>query len=68
MLKRIDLQSGGRLKLKIEGKGKYYSFYYSIDSENWILLAEDIDASLLSTKFAGGFVGTYIGMYASSNH
>ncbi|MDE5418516.1 glycoside hydrolase family 43 protein [Labilibaculum sp. DW002] len=68
LLERIELQSDGILKLKIEGKGKYYSFYYSIDSENWILLADNINASLLSTKVAGGFVGSYIGMYASSNH
>lgn len=57
------------LYLKIEGKRQYYDFYYktSVKSE-WFLLAKDIDASVLSTKKAGGFVGTFLGMYASSNH
>ena len=29
--------------------------------------AEGIDGRILSTSFAGGFVGAYVGMYASSN-
>jgi xylan 1,4-beta-xylosidase len=33
----------------------------------WQPVAEGIDGRILSTPFAGGFVGTYIGMYASSN-
>jgi alpha-N-arabinofuranosidase len=31
-------------------------------------LADKVDASILSTKEAKGFVGTYLGMYASLNH
>jgi xylan 1,4-beta-xylosidase len=57
------------LYLKMEGKGRYYDFYYrTSEKEEWILLAKDVDASLLSTKEAGGFVGTYLAMYASENH
>ena len=29
--------------------------------------AENVDGRILSTPVAGGFVGAYIGMYASSN-
>jgi xylan 1,4-beta-xylosidase len=50
--------------LKIEAKGKYYDFLYSSDGENWKLLAENADGTILSTQVAGGFVGTMIGMYA----
>ena len=50
--------------LKIDGKGRYYSFYYATKQDQWVLLKENVDASILSTKIAGGFVGTYIGMYA----
>jgi xylan 1,4-beta-xylosidase len=30
-------------------------------------VAQAVDGRILSTPVAGGFVGTYIGMYASSN-
>jgi xylan 1,4-beta-xylosidase len=30
-------------------------------------LAENVDGRILSTPVAGGFVGAYIAMYASSN-
>jgi xylan 1,4-beta-xylosidase len=33
----------------------------------WRALAENVDGRILSTPVAGGFVGTYIGMYASRN-
>jgi len=57
------------LFLKIEGRGRYYDFYYKTSSkEEWILLAKDIDGIILSTKEAGGFVGSYLAMYTSSNH
>ena len=45
-----------------------YLKYKTSEKSPWILLAKDIDAAILSTKEAGGFVGTYLGMYASSNH
>lgn len=54
---------------KIEGKTRYYDFYYKTKAEdNWKLLAEGVDASNLSTKIAKGFVGTMIGIYASNQH
>lgn len=57
------------LFLKIEGRGRYYDFYYKTSSkEDWILLAKDVDGIILSTKVAGGFVGSYLAMYSSSNH
>ena len=57
------------LFLKIEGKARYYDFYYKTSQkEEWILLAKDVDGIILSTKEAGGFVGSYLAMYASSNH
>ncbi len=53
--------------LKITGNGKFYYFYYSIDEINWRIIKEQVDAKYLSTNVAGGFVGTILGMYASSN-
>lgn len=52
--------------LKIEGAGARYRFYYRLGNEAWTQLGGDQDGTILSTKKAGGFVGTYIGMFARS--
>jgi alpha-N-arabinofuranosidase len=59
--------SAGRLYLKVEGHEQAYSFYVASEPGGWRLVAEDVDGRILSTPVAGGFVGTYIAMYASSN-
>lgn len=57
------------LYLKIEGNKRYYDFYYKTSEKGqWMSLAKDIDAAILSTNKAGGFVGTFLAMYASENH
>lgn len=52
------------IDLKVLSKGIYYDFYYSVDLNDWKLLARNVDAGFLSTATAGGFTGTTIGMYA----
>ena len=54
------------LYLKIEAEGADYSFYYAYRPEEWKALKEGADGTVLSTKTAGGFVGTYFGLYAYS--
>lgn len=56
----------GKVFLKIEAKGKEYSFYYAVSKNNWILLQDKVDASFLSPRNVYGFVGTVFGMYATS--
>lgn len=56
----------GRYSLKVTAHGQNYSFYFSTNDQ-WQLLAENVDGRILSTPVAGGFVGAYIAMYASSN-
>lgn len=56
-----------KLFLKIEAYGQDYHFYFAEQPEKWQVLLEEVDGRILSTDVAGGFVGTYIGMYASSN-
>lgn len=56
------------VQLRVEGKGRYYDFLYSTNGSSWEILVADVDASNLSTQMAGGFVGTCIGLYATSNH
>jgi xylan 1,4-beta-xylosidase len=57
--------SAGRLLfLKIAARGGRYDFYYAYELGKWLPLALDVDGTILSTKIATGFVGTYFGMYA----
>lgn len=53
--------------LWVEAHEQAYSFYISADPDNRRPVAEAVDGRILSTPVAGGFVGTYIGLYASSN-
>jgi xylan 1,4-beta-xylosidase len=53
--------------LKIEAQEQNYSFSFFNRSHEWQLLAQNVDGRILSTPVAGGFVGAFIGMYASSN-
>ena len=56
----------GRYTLKVAAHEQDYNFYFSTNGQ-WQMLAENIDGRILSTPVAGGFVGAYIAMYASSN-
>jgi len=58
---------GFKLYMKVEAEGQDYSFYYGKTMDDFRLLASHVDGRILSTDIAGGFVGAYIGMYASSN-
>lgn len=51
--------------LKIVSDGLHFNFYSSIEVDNWISVAENIDARYLSTANSFGFTGTNIGMYAT---
>ena len=56
-----------KLFLKVEAHEQAYSFYCASEPYEWHAVAESVDGRILSTPVAGGFVGAYIAMYASSN-
>jgi alpha-N-arabinofuranosidase len=56
-----------QLNLKIEADGKDYAFYYSVGKGQWQLLKDKVDGTFLSTRTAGGFVGSMFAMYATSS-
>lgn len=57
-----------RIQLKVNSEAGNYSFYFSENSgKKWTLLKDEVDASFLSTKAAGGFLGCVYGMYSSSH-
>jgi xylan 1,4-beta-xylosidase len=59
--------AAGRLYLKVEAHEQAYSFYVASEPGEWLAVAQAVDGRILSTPVAGGFVGAYIAMYASSN-
>lgn len=57
----------GNIYMKIVGRGQAYSFYFGLSETIDQILAEKMDGRILSTDLAGGFVGTCLGIFASSN-
>lgn len=62
-----NLFEADEIYLKVVACGQDYSFYYGKTLEDMQLLKGDVDGRILSPDLAGGFVGTYIGMFATSN-
>lgn len=54
------------VRLKLDADGRSYSFFYALADGSWQTLAKGCDGQNLSTKIAGGFVGTTIGLYATA--
>ncbi len=67
LLASQKLNSNKELQLKIIAKGDNYAFYYAEKKSNWMLLKDKVDGKFLSTKVAGGFVGSMFGLYGTSN-
>ena len=65
--KILNEESPKEVFLKIEARGKTYAFFYSLEPAKWSLLKEGVDATWLSTRVAGGFVGSMYAMYATSS-
>ena len=61
-----QLTTTKEIQLKIEATGGNYAFYYAEKKNNWILLKDNVDGKFLSTKIAGGFVGSMFTLYGTS--
>ena len=57
---------GKETHLKISATKHMYKLFWSPDGKNWELLGEN-QAKYLSSEVAGGFTGTYLGMFATAN-
>lgn len=55
-----------KVYMKIVARRQRLSFYYGDKLSSLNCLINNVDASILSTERAGGFVGNTIGLYASS--
>ena len=54
------------LRLTIEAHGNTYAFLYGVGGKHLRVLKDSVDATFLSTKIAGGFVGCIYALYATS--
>lgn len=55
------------LFLKITAEKDKYSFWFATQKDRWNLLQGGLDGKYLSTRDAGGFVGSLFAMYATSD-
>lgn len=55
------------VRIFIEVNKDQCDVYYSFSQQPRVLFAKGIDIKHLSTKIAAGFVGSYVGMYATAN-
>ena len=69
VIAEIKLNKGDDcLSLQMKTDGKTFNFFYKpAPDDEFILLAENLDGTYLSTKVAKGFVGSMIGLYAYSD-
>jgi xylan 1,4-beta-xylosidase len=67
LLASQSLSSAASLYLKIESNASTYAFYFAEKKNRWKLLKDGVDASFLSTKIAGGFVGSLFALYGTSD-
>ena len=63
---KIDVKKPIRLQVAAEGDD--YQFNYSTDGKTFKNLGGIVSGDILSTNVAGGFTGTLIGLYATSNN
>ena len=68
ILGRVLLPQNGHWRLHMEGENNRYQFAVRPEDEDeWQPVAEDVDGTHLGTEMAGGFVGAYVGIFATGN-
>lgn len=66
VIRSMELSGAGTAtKLKVVSDGLRFNFYLAGEKDEWIPVAEGVDARYLSTANSFGFTGTNIGMYAT---
>jgi alpha-N-arabinofuranosidase len=58
---------GKEIYLRMKVQGNKVVCEYSLNNKTWTQAGEVLDSTILSTRVAGGFVGTYFGLYAYAN-
>lgn len=66
-VKAEDMDGIGHIILQITADFQDLTFSYGYDQKEYHTLISNVDARMLSTDVAGGFVGNTLGLYCSSN-
>lgn len=66
LIKQEPINFKGDVFLKISIEKSKCSFWYGANEKNWQSLAQGLDSKYLSTHVAGGFVGSFFALYATS--
>ncbi len=62
----LPLDADQPIVLRFELSGARARFSYRVNGDEWATLADDVDATLLTTRRSGGFTGTMVGVYAQT--
>ena len=69
LLQAHEMEAGvPRLVLRVEAEEQNLRFLCGLREDNLMVLIDGVDARMLSTDKAGGFVGTYVGLFASGEN
>lgn len=66
MIEDVNRNETG-IRLHVTANQQKLQFAYSYDGQSYHIVKSEVDARILSTDVAGGFVGTTMGLYCSSN-
>jgi alpha-N-arabinofuranosidase len=64
VVKSAKLENTGNIKLRVAANEAKCAFECATETGPWETLAADLDATLLTSDVAGGFVGATVGMHA----
>ncbi|MBN1185137.1 MAG: glycoside hydrolase family 43 protein [Bacteroidales bacterium] len=62
----VKIDAGKPIHLQVKAEGDNYNFNYSTNGTDFTCLGGTVSGDILSTNVAGGFTGSFIGLYATS--
>ncbi|MDR3459768.1 MAG: glycoside hydrolase family 43 protein [Verrucomicrobiae bacterium] len=67
VVKCVHLPDAKNIKFCVTANGAMCAFEYAADNCAWKILAANLDATMLTTDIAGGFVGATVGPFARAD-
>lgn len=64
ILREQRLQGVDKVALRVDGDKQWCDFEYATEPGSFVSFVSDLDAKMLTTHLAGGFVGATVGIYA----
>ena len=67
-LASVPVKETSSIQLRVKAEGDNYTFSYSTDGKDFQAVGGTVSGDILSTNVAGGFTGSMIGLYATTNN